>query len=83
MKIDIGSNLEAFVSEAVKAGRYPSADAMVVTALELLASQESTLLELRTLLSDAIAEGGELTDDDVRAELVKTTRHLAQGAGGD
>jgi putative addiction module CopG family antidote len=81
MKIDIGSDLEQFVSEAVKAGRYPSAEAMVVTALELLASHESTLQELRTLLQDAIDEGGENSDEDVAAAIEETSRRLAQEAG--
>ena len=81
MKIDIGSDLEQFVSEAVNSGRYPSADAMVATALELLASQESTLQELRILLQDAIEEGGENSDEDIGAAIEETVRRLSQEAG--
>lgn len=81
MKIELEPNLESFVTQAVKSGRYPSADAMVAAALDLLATHEAKLHDLRSVLDDALAEGGEHDDADVGAALDDAVRHAAARAG--
>lgn len=76
MKIDLDQSMQRFVKEAVAAGRYPSADAMVATALELLASSERKLADLRNLIADAEAEGGEIPDEDLTAALDEAAEAL-------
>jgi antitoxin ParD1/3/4 len=76
MKIDLDQSMQRFVKEAVAAGRYPSADAMVATALELLASNEQKLADLRILIADAEVEGGEIPDEDLTAVLDEAAEAL-------
>jgi putative addiction module CopG family antidote len=81
MKIELKPNLEHFDTQAVKSGRYQSPDAIVAAALDLLATHEAKLHDLRTLLDEALAEGGEHDDADIGAALDDAVRHLTARAG--
>ena len=64
MQVSLG-RWEGFVDEAVSAGRYPSADAVIEAGLALLERQEAMHRELRAHIQAAIDEGGEVSDEEL------------------
>lgn len=69
MNVSIGERWEGFVERIVKAGRYGSASEVVREGLRLVEEREQKLLALRATIQSAIAEGGELTDEEVAASV--------------
>jgi len=51
-ELDLGPSLEAFVNQAVRAGRYPSREAVIREAVRLLREHEADWMEFeREMLS--------------------------------
>lgn len=72
MKIDLTSEQERWVAEAVATGRFAKPQDAIGFAF-----REAKLAELRATLEASIAEGGENTMEDVRAELARRAKALA------
>ena len=74
--LDLGPMLEAFVNEAVRAGRYPSRAAVIREAVRLLRDHEAGWLEFeREILSriDAAApSAGEAASDRLQRRYAET-----------
>ena len=74
--IDLGPMLEAFVSEAVRAGRYPSRQAVIREAVRLLRDHEAGFLEFeREILSRidaAVPAGREEASDRLQRRYAET-----------
>lgn len=80
MNVSIGERWEAFVAELVGEGRYGSASEVVRAGLRLVEEREAKLNALRAHINAAIAEGGEVSDDEMEAELEAAAQKLiAQG----
>lgn len=69
MQISVGEPWESFVEAAVKDGRYESASDVVREALRLLEAREKKFRALRQTIQDAIAEGGEASEDEIDAAV--------------
>jgi len=69
MNVSIGERWEGFVETVVKSGRYASASEVVREGLRLVEEREAKLIALRETIEDAVARGGEHTDEDVGAHI--------------
>jgi putative addiction module CopG family antidote len=76
MEIALDQNSQDFVDAAVRDGRYASPSEAVSEALRLLQEQQRETVRLRAAVDDAIARGGEFSDEEVDAMLEKTFRQL-------
>ena len=76
MNVSIGERWQAFVENAVKAGRYGSASEVVREGLRLVEEREAKLSALRETLDAAIAKGGSFSDEEVGPKEI-TNRGLA------
>lgn len=65
MNVSLTPELEAFVEQTVKSGRYASASEAVREGLRLLEEREAKFLRLKRDIEDGIAsgEGREFTED--------------------
>jgi len=80
MDVTIGDQLEGFVEQIIKTGRYGSASEVVREGLRLIEAREAKLQALRTTLEAAIALGGEISDEALDAALAaKATELRAKG----
>ena len=77
MNLSIGQRWEDFVERTVRAGRYGSASELVREGLRLVEEREARLHAITSLLNASIEEGGELTDDDVEADIAVKADELA------
>ena len=77
MNVALEKRWERFVDEVVSSGRYGSASDVVQEGLRLMQAQEEKLQALRATIQASIAEGGELTDEDVAASVERTLAQLA------
>lgn len=64
MKISLNEDLEAFVLNMIKTGRYQSSEEVIADALHLLDKQDSIRQEKLEALRQAIAEGDESLKND-------------------
>jgi antitoxin ParD1/3/4 len=78
MNVSIGERWLGFVDEIVKSGRYGSASEVVREGLRLVEEREVKLRALRDSLNAAIAEGGEVSDEDVAAALEERAAALTK-----
>jgi antitoxin ParD1/3/4 len=65
MNVSIGDRWQGFVEQVVKEGRYGSASEVVREGLRLVEEREARLAALRATLDASIAQGGEVTDDEL------------------
>jgi antitoxin ParD1/3/4 len=77
MNVSIGKRWEQFVEGVVLDGRYGSASEVVREGLRLVEEREAKLLALRQTIEASIAEGGDLSQDEVSAALTAKARALA------
>jgi antitoxin ParD1/3/4 len=83
MNVSIGERWEGFVDRVVKEGRYGSASEVVREGLRLVEEREAKLLALRATLDASIAEGGQVTDEQLDAAIaVKSAELKGKGYGG-
>jgi len=76
MNVSIGERWQGFVERIVKDGRYGSASEVVREGLRLVEEREARLLALRATLDASIAQGGEVTDEDLDAALAARSAEL-------
>jgi antitoxin ParD1/3/4 len=69
MNVSIGQRWEGFVESVVRSGRYGSASEVVREGLRLVEEREARLRALRETLDASIAEGGEVTDEEMQDSL--------------
>lgn len=69
MNVSIGERWEKFVEQAVKDGRYGSASEVVREGLRLVEEREAKLADLRYMIEKSIAEGGEITEEELDASI--------------
>ena len=82
MNVFIGDRWQVFVDRVVKDGRYGSASEVVREGLRLVEEREAKLLALRATLDASIAQGGEVTDEELDAALaVKSAEPRGKGYG--
>jgi antitoxin ParD1/3/4 len=80
MNVSIGQRWEGFVDSVVKSGRYGSASEVVREGLRLVEEREARLRALRDTIDASIAEGGDVTDDEMRDALEAHAEALRQAS---
>ncbi len=75
MNVSIGKRWEEFVEKVVEDGRYGSASEVVREGLRLVEEREAKLADLRRTIERSIAEGGDVSDDELAAAI---EAHFAQ-----
>ena len=78
MNVSVGERWEAFVSDAVRKGRYGSASEVVREGLRLVEEREAKLQMLRETLDASIAEGGSHSSEDVGTALDAVAEELVR-----
>ena len=65
--VNLGEQLEAFVAEAVKTGRYGSRSEVLREGVRLVQEREARLAELREAIAQGIADAdaGRVTDAEI------------------
>ena len=82
MNVSIGDRWQAFVDRLVEDGRYGSASQVVREGLRLVKEREAKLLALRAKLDASVAQGGEVTDEELDAAIAaKSVELRSQGYG--
>ena len=82
MNVSIGARWQEFVERVVNDGRYGSASEVVREGLRLVEEREAKLLALRATLNASIAQGGDVTDDELEADIAARSAELrAKGYG--
>jgi antitoxin ParD1/3/4 len=76
MNVSVGKRWEEFIEALVKQGRYASATEVMREGLRLVEERETKLKALRETIEASLAEGRELTDEDVGASLQKKFEEL-------
>lgn len=76
MNVSVGERWETFVANLVDEGRYGSASEVVRAGLRLIEEREAKLAALRAHIAAAIAEGGDVSDEEVEAALDEEGRRL-------
>lgn len=69
MNIAISERWEKFVEDTVEQGRYASAKDVVQEGLRLVAEREAKLKALREMIAESIAAGGDVSDEELDADL--------------
>jgi antitoxin ParD1/3/4 len=80
MNVSIGQRWEGFVDSVVRSGRYGSASEVVREGLRLVEEREARLRALRDTIDASIAEGGDVTDDEMRDALEAHAEALRQAS---
>jgi antitoxin ParD1/3/4 len=82
MNVSLGQRWEGFVEKIVQEGRYGSASEVVREGLRLVEAREARLQALRADIEAAIAQGGEVTDEELDQALAEQAAELrARGIG--
>jgi antitoxin ParD1/3/4 len=76
MNVSIGERWQGFVERIVSDGRYGSASEVVREGLRLVEEREAKLLALRATLNASIAQGGEVTDAELDADIAAKSAEL-------
>ena len=81
--LTLGDHFADFVDQQVGRGRYGSASEVVREGLRLVEEREARLAALRATLNASIAQGGEVTDDELDAAIAARSAELrSAGVGG-
>ncbi|MEI9965022.1 MAG: type II toxin-antitoxin system ParD family antitoxin [Caulobacteraceae bacterium] len=85
MNVSLTPELDAFVEQAVRSGRYGSASEAVREGLRLLQEREAKFQALKRDIEDGLASGEGVEFDEALAERIKTrgrarleARHAAE-----
>lgn len=82
MHVEIAAEHQRIVDEAVRSGRYGSPEEVIAVGLRLLEEQERKFADLRRSIQEALAEGGEVTDEELDEALAENAARLrALGVG--
>ncbi len=82
MNVSVGERWEQFVERAVKTGRYGSASEVVREGLRLVEEREARLSALRATIDASLAEGGQVSEDDLDQALAASAEDLRhEGVG--
>ncbi|MFN8719258.1 MAG: type II toxin-antitoxin system ParD family antitoxin [Rhodospirillales bacterium] len=76
MQVEIASEHQRIVDEALRSGRYGSAEEVIAVGLRLLEEQERKFADLRRSIQEALAEGGEVTDEELDEALAAASEEL-------
>lgn len=76
MNVSIGERWQGFVERVVSDGRYGSASEVVREGLRLVEEREAKLLALQATLNASIAQGGEITDEELDADIAAKSAEL-------
>ena len=82
MNVSIGERWQEFVDRVVKEGRYGSASEVVREGLRLVEEREAKLVALRATLDASIAQGGQVTDEELDAAIAAKGAELKQNGYG-
>jgi antitoxin ParD1/3/4 len=82
MNVSIGERWQEFVDRVVKDGRYGSASEVVREGLRLVEEREAKLAALRATLDVSIAQGGEVTDEELDAAIAAKSAELKNNRYG-
>ncbi|MHB1101208.1 MAG: type II toxin-antitoxin system ParD family antitoxin [Devosia sp.] len=78
MNVSVGKRWEEFVEAVVKSGRYGSVSEVVREGLRLVEEREAKLKALRETINASLAEGGDLSDDDIDVAIDEADAELAR-----
>lgn len=78
MHISLGERWEKFVEKSVEDGQYGSASEVVQEGLRLVEQRAAKLAILRREIEEAIAEGGDVSDEELEAALEEKAADLAK-----
>ncbi len=78
MDVRIEDRWQGFVEQAVSSGRFGSADDVVREGLRLVEERERKLAALRATLAAALAEEGEVSDEELEVSLNEAAEVLAR-----
>ena len=76
MNVSLGDRWEKFVETTVQQGRYSSASEVVREGLRLVEEREARLAALRETLNSSIVVGGDVSDEELDAELAAEAEAL-------
>jgi antitoxin ParD1/3/4 len=76
MNVSLGERWQEFVERAVSEGRYGSASEVVREGLRLVEEREAKLRALQAGLKASIAQGGEVTDEELDAAIAAKSAEL-------
>jgi antitoxin ParD1/3/4 len=83
MNLSIGDRWQTFVDRVVREGRYGSASEVVREGLRLVEEREAKLVALRARIEASLAEGGEVSDDELDAAIAAKSAELRSKGVGD
>src|SRR5262249_11843168 len=81
MNVSIGERWETFVADIVKNGRYGSASEVVREGLRVVEEREAKLAALRETINASIEAGGEVSDEQLDADLDAKAAELTKLLG--
>jgi len=76
MQVEIALEHQRIVEAAVRSGRYGSAEEVIAVGLRLLQEQERMFADLRRSIDEALAEGGEVTPEELKEALAASSEDL-------
>ena len=76
MQVSVTGPWAGFIKEVMASGEYDSPDAVVTAGLSLLKSRDGQIAELRQIVDAALAEGGDLSEDDVDRALAERVQEI-------
>jgi antitoxin ParD1/3/4 len=78
MNVSIGERWQGFVERVVSDGRYGSASEVVREGLRLVEEREAKLLALQATLNASIAQGGDVTDEELDSDIAAKSAELSR-----
>jgi antitoxin ParD1/3/4 len=78
MNISIDKRSQELVDKILRSGRYATASEVVREALRLLEERDRKLQALRETLDNSIAQGGEVTEEELDAALEAKAAQLTK-----
>lgn len=83
MDVSLDQRWESLVDRLVDEGRYGSRSDVVSEGLRLVEEREAKLTALRTMIEASIAEGGDVTDEEIDAAIAKRSAELRAAGYGE
>jgi antitoxin ParD1/3/4 len=78
MNISIDKRSQELVDKILRSGRYATASEVIREGLRLLEERDRKLQALRETLDNSIAQGGEVTEEELDAALEAKAAQLAK-----